>query len=48
MTDSVRLVWVGSMYRCWYSLEVMTTLMNMKSNTSEQHVKLTLSRQHII
>ena len=45
MTDSARLVWVGSMYRRWYSLGVITTFMNMKLNTSEQHVKLTSSRQ---
>ena len=45
MIDSARLVWVESMCRRWNSLEVMTTLMNMKFNTSEQHVKLTSSCQ---
>ena len=42
MTDSVRLVWVGSMHRRADIREAMTTLTYMKHNTSEQHVELTL------
>ena len=45
MSDSVRLVWVGSMHRRVGIHEAMTTLTNMKRNTSEQHVESTMSRR---
>ena len=44
MSDSVRVVWIGSMYRCAGIHEAITTLTNVKRNTSEQHVELTMSR----
>ena len=45
MTDSVRLVWVGSMHRRAGIHDAMSTLTNLKRHTSEQHVELTSSRR---
>ena len=45
MTDSIRLVWIGSMHRSAGIHETVTILTNMKRTTSEQHVELASSHQ---
>ena len=44
ITESVRLLWLGSMHRCAGVHDAMTTLTKLKLRTSEQHVELTTSR----
>ena len=44
ITESVRLQWILSMHKCAGIHEAMTTMTNMKTKTSEQHVELGRSR----
>ena len=44
ITKSVRLQWILSMHKCAGVHEAMTTMTNMKTNASEQHIELGRSR----
>ena len=44
MTDSVRLLWIYSMYKCAGVHNAMTTITNSENRISEQHVDLGTSR----
>ena len=44
MTETVRLQWIYSMHKCAGVHDAMTTITNLKHNTSDQHVELGISR----
>ena len=44
ITETVRLQWIYSMHKCAGVHDAMTTITNLKHNTSDQHVELGISR----
>ena len=44
MTETVRLQWIYSMHKCAGVHDAMTTITNLKHNTSYQHVEQGISR----